>query len=118
MKIVRFYTGQDNETHFGEVDINTEKTGNSLNAELIKVKGIFFRDTPPAAGSQFIPFHPVSRRQFGVILKGEMEIQVGDGSTKRFAPGDIFLAEDTTGHGHRTRAVSGGVLDILFIPLE
>jgi hypothetical protein len=39
---------------------------------------------------------------------GEVEVTVTDGQSRRFGPGGVFLAEDTTGQGHRTRAVGAG----------
>jgi hypothetical protein len=35
-----------------------------------------------------------------------MEIGIGDGSKRRFGPGDVLLADDMTGQGH-TRASVG-----------
>jgi uncharacterized cupin superfamily protein len=37
------------------------------------------------------------------MLSGEMEVEIGDGSKRRFKAGDVLLAEDTTGQGHITR---------------
>jgi len=36
-----------------------------------------------------------------------MEIGIGDGTTRRFGPGDVVLADDLTGRGHTTRSVGG-----------
>jgi hypothetical protein len=35
-----------------------------------------------------------------VTLAGNVVIGLGDGSSMTFHPGDVFLAEDTTGQGH------------------
>ena len=119
MKITRFFTGSDNESHFEEIEINTDQAGNPYrNGELIKAAGLLLRESGPPTGSQSARFHQVSRRQFGIILKGELEIEVGDGTKHRFEPGNMFLAEDTTGHGHRTRSTGNEDVNILFIPLS
>ena len=34
-----------------------------------------------------------------------MEIGIGDGTTRRFGPGDVVLADDMTGKGHTTRSL-------------
>lgn len=60
---------------------------------------------------------PAPRRQFVITLSGCGEIECGDGSRRRFGPGDILLAEDTTGQGHITREV-GGPRRGIFIPLR
>jgi hypothetical protein len=36
-----------------------------------------------------------------------MEIGFGGGTTRRFGPGDVVLADDLTGRGHTTRTVGG-----------
>jgi quercetin dioxygenase-like cupin family protein len=51
-------------------------------------------------------FHPAPRRQFYVQLTGEVEISTTEGEVRRFRPGDVVLAEDTTGTGH-TLVVAG-----------
>ena len=45
------------------------------------------------------------------------EIEVGDGTRRVLGPGEILLAEDTTGQGHISRAVDGEPRSCLFIPL-
>ena len=70
----------------------------------------------PAVGSAFIRlpsgresggrYNP-PRRSFFVTLAGELEIEASDGVVRRFGPGTVFLAEDTTGKGHVTRPVGG-----------
>jgi hypothetical protein len=75
--------------------------------------GIIFRRAPTTHLSDF---HPAPRRQYVITLSGQVEIEIGDGTVKRFGPGDVMLAEDTTGHGHITRVV-GGSCDALRRPL-
>ena len=38
---------------------------------------------------------------------GQMEVGVGDGTVRRFGPGDAVLFEDLTGQGHTARTVGG-----------
>ncbi|GAF92940.1 unnamed protein product, partial [marine sediment metagenome] len=56
--------------------------------------------------------------QFVVTLAGEGEIIVGDGTSRRFGPGDIMLAEDITGQGHITRAVGKRPRISIFVTLD
>ncbi len=81
----------------------------------MKVSGLIFQETE---GSYNIDFHNTPRRQYVVNLIGEVEIEVGDGSKRTFGSGDIFLAEDTTGQGHKSRAVEGNPRKSLFITLD
>ena len=40
-----------------------------------------------------------------ITLRGRMEVEIAGGQTQEFGPGDVRLAEDTTGTGHRTRVL-------------
>ena len=51
-------------------------------------------------------------------LDGPVEITVGSGEKRIFGPGEVFLAEDTDGQGHISRAVDGKVRHSLFIALD
>jgi hypothetical protein len=116
MKITRIYTGKDNQSHFGDTDILLKDRGKGgLMSELMKATGIVFRET---AGSYDYDFHNAPRRQYVVNLEGEVEIELGDGTKRIFRSGDIFLAEDTTGQGHISRAVGGKPRKSLFITLD
>ncbi|KAI9023199.1 hypothetical protein DFJ74DRAFT_767840 [Hyaloraphidium curvatum] len=52
-------------------------------------------------------FHTAPRKHIVIILTGTLEIETTAGESRRFGPGDVFLAEDVVGRGHRTRAVGG-----------
>lgn len=60
--------------------------------------------------------HPAPRRQWVVMLRGAIEIEVSDGARPRFDPGDPVLVTDTTGRGHVTFARGDPPLEALFIP--
>ncbi len=47
-----------------------------------------------------------------------MEIAVGDGTSRRFGPGDVMLAEDLTGRGHTTRVHGNEQRISVVIPLD
>lgn len=116
MKIVRLYTGPDNESHFEDIEIELKSVGRMILASHLQpTEGIVFRSAPP---NHLSDYHPVPRRQYVITLSGEAEIETGDGSIRRFGPGDMMLAEDTTGRGHITRVVGGRPRDYVFIPLK
>jgi quercetin dioxygenase-like cupin family protein len=62
-----------------------------------------------------LDFHNPPRRQFILVLKGVAGLEASDGTTRRLGPGDVLLAEDTTGRGHRLRDIEGRT--IAFIPV-
>ena len=116
MKVTRLYTGSDGESHFEDIDIPLEDTGRvERRSELRKATGILFRET---GGDYDLDWHNAPRRQFVITLEGQVEIIVGDGSKRLFGPGDIFLAEDTTGRGHISRAVNDQTRISIFVTLD
>src|SRR5262245_26140753 len=65
----------------------------------------------------FIDWHLGPRRQYVIILSGQLEIGLGDGTVRRFGPGDARLVEDTTGRGHTTRVVGTEPVLTAVVPL-
>jgi len=102
MKVARIFTGQDNRSHFEDIEIPLGPAPYGRMSELMPAIGVIFRETP-AGGA--LDFHPAPRRQLVITLSGLGEIECGDGSRRRFGPGEIMLAEDTTGQGHITREI-------------
>jgi len=115
MKITRVFTGDDNQSHFEELDVELKDVGASGQiSEPWGASGVMFREVD---GAYALDFHTAPRRQLVVNLTGSVEIEVGDGSKRLLGPGSILLAEDTTGQGHISRAVDGAPRQCLFIPL-
>ena len=116
MRVTRIYTGDDDQSHFEELEIplNDLGVGGHL-SEPWPAKAVLFREVD---GDYALDFHTAPRRQLVVNLVGAVEIEVGDGSKRRLEAGSILLAEDTTGQGHISRAVDGEPRQCLFIPLE
>ena len=115
MKIVRLYTGADNESHFEDVDVELNLQGRFESSTLQAAHGIQFRRAP---ATHLSDYHTAPKRQYVITLSGQVEIETGDGTIRRFGPGDVMLAEDTTGRGHITRVVGGQPRHYVFIPLK
>ncbi len=115
MHVTRVYTGDDEESHFEDVEIDLEDRGpmGRISA-LVAGKGVIFREVD---GDYDLDFHNAPRRQYVVNLTGSVELEVGDGTQRLLGPGEILLAEDTTGRGHKSRAVCNQPRTCLFIPL-
>ncbi len=106
MKVVRIYTGADQQSHFEDLDI---AYGASVIGGLtapVEAQTVFFRDTG-LGGPEVYDFHVAPRRQFVIHLAGEVEIECGDGAKRRCGVGDVLLADDTTGQGHISREIVG-----------
>jgi len=115
MKIARLYTGNDNESHFEDVEVEMNPQGVDHVSALQPAHGILFRSAPPSHRSSY---HTVPRRQYVITLSGQVEIETGDGTVRCFGPGEVMLAEDTTGRGHITRVVGDQQRHYVFIPLK
>ena len=76
--------------------------------------GIAFRISPPG---YVLDWHCAPRRQYSISLSGTAEIEVGNGTVARVAPGDVVLAEDLTGQGHITRVVGDQPRFYAIVPL-
>jgi len=109
-KTHRLYTGADGQSHIEPIDI--EKKADWLKG--LPATQISFRVWPKG---EFLDWHPAPRRQFVIILSGQLEIGCGDGTTQVFGPGDARLVEDTTGKGHTTRVLGGEPCLTATIPL-
>ena len=66
--------------------------------------------------ARFLDYHPAPNRRWLVILSGQLEIGLADGSMHRFGPGDLRLIEDVTGHGHTTRYLEPTVTAVMVLP--
>jgi uncharacterized cupin superfamily protein len=116
MKITRIYSDSDGETHFEDIEILLRDSGKiGMTSQLQKVTGIIFRETP---GDYDFPWHNTPRRQFVIILEGEVDFTVSDGETRRFGGGDVVLLEDTFGKGHYSKAVKEQRRKSIFITLD
>lgn len=102
MKVLRVYTGDDERSHFEDLEIPEEETASGWMTGWLDAVGLAFRRTPP---SQPMDFHRAPRRQLMLVLYGALEVECGDGSVRRIGPGELLLADDLTGQGHISREV-------------
>jgi quercetin dioxygenase-like cupin family protein len=109
-KTFRLYTGSDGHSHVELIDLGKQ-------ADWLKglpATQISFRVWP---GGEFLDWHPAPRRQFVIILSGQLEIGLGDGTKYVFGTGDARLVEDTTGKGHTTRVLGNEPCLTATVPL-
>jgi len=97
--IVRLYTGDDGQAHFKDLNV---PAGNMEIVALESGADMTYRRFPDGT---FNDWHNAPRVQYVIVLSGQMEIGIGDGSKRMFDPGDILQVEDLTGQGHTTRSV-------------
>ena len=116
MKITRVFTGDDQESHFEDLELDLHDRGRvGRMTTLQTATGIVFRENE---GDYKLDFHTAPRRQYVVNLSGSVELETGDGSKRLLRPGDILLADDLTGRGHISRAVEPGLRRSIFVTLD
>ena len=115
MKVHNLYTDANGESHFRDIEIEwVEQRRGSKLSKKFPATGVIFRETE---AKHNIDWHPAPRRQFVIILSGQLEIGLGDGSKHVFGPGDARLVEDTTGKGHTTRVLGDQICVTATVPL-
>ena len=110
MATFRLYTGSDGQSHVESINLPTHPEW----TKGLATTQISFREDPVG---RYLDWHPAPRRQFVIILSGQLEIGCGDGSKHLFGPGDARLVEDTTGKGHTTRQLGNEPCITATIPL-
>src|SRR3954468_14846850 len=117
MQITRIYTGTDGKSHFLDLTVPAPidpASGREL-LEYLPSTGVGVSEGSVARASH--DWHNAPRRQFVAVLKGGLRIETGDGSERTFGPGDIFLAEDLNGQGHKTiKTASPTRLMYVYVP--
>ncbi|MCH8279354.1 MAG: hypothetical protein J4O03_08810 [Chloroflexi bacterium] len=101
--ITRLYTGDDGQAHFEDLNV---PAGDSETISLKPGADMTFRSSPDGS---FSDWHNAPRLQYVIVLSGQMEIGIGDGTKRTLNPGDILQVEDLTGQGHTTRSVGNRV---------
>ncbi len=103
IRCVRLWTGADNNSHFEEGVIALEQgvRGDALTGKL-PVTTVSFQET--ASGGSFA-WHDAPVRQLVITLSGTLDFETRGGEHFILHPGDILLAEDTSGGGHKWKLV-------------
>jgi hypothetical protein len=114
MKIIRLYTGNDQKSHFEEIESKFGGNQPMLTTEARAASSAVFRCAPVGL---FLERHPAPRRQFLVTLSGSWEIEASNGVKRVFKAGDVMLADDTSGEGHTSRVLGSEPHVFMTVPL-
>lgn len=122
LTLTTLYTDTDGRARFRDDAVPlTEGTPAARLSALMASGGCQFRRSPVGFQSDF---HCTTTPQWLVVLQGQMEIGLQDGSTRVFGPGQCFYSNDTlpagatfdaTLHGHRSRQLGDEPLVTLFV---
>jgi quercetin dioxygenase-like cupin family protein len=99
IRCVRLWTGQDDASHvaIGTLDMQPGRNGDLVSAGW-PVVHVTVEET--SSGGSFA-WHTAPVRQLVVTLAGTLRFSTRDGEVFTLHPGDVLLAEDTTGSGHQ-----------------
>ena len=109
MRITRFVTTSDGGSRFEELDIPfpqpyVDEFGNTYHLTRAFASSGVIVDLPHGLNQDW---HVAPSRQLVVVLCGRLEVETTDAQVRRWGPGDMFMADDPKGTGHRTRVVEG-----------
>ena len=76
--IIRLYTGDDGQAHFEDLRV---PVGDTETIALKSGADMTFRSFPDGS---FGDWHTAPRRQYVIVLSGQMEIGIGDGTLRMF----------------------------------
>jgi len=95
IRAYRLYTGPDGNSHVESGSINESK--------LVEAQSIEFKETAPHSS---FDWHNDPIPQYVITLAGVLEFTTVGGETFTLRPGDVLLAVDHTGTGHKWRLIN------------
>jgi len=103
IRCVRIWTGEDGNSRFeeGVIDLTEGARGDAVGKPVPTVE-LSFQET--ASGGSY-EWHKDPVPRFVITLSGTLEFEVKSGATFTIRPGDILLAQDNTGTGHKWRLI-------------
>jgi quercetin dioxygenase-like cupin family protein len=90
----KLYTGPDNASHVLE--------GAIMENERTEVVAIHFKESPPHSSFEW---HTAPEAQYVITLSGTLEFTTPDHEIFVLRPGDVLVATDEIGGGHRWRLI-------------
>jgi quercetin dioxygenase-like cupin family protein len=103
IRCIRIWTADAGASCFeeGTLALSGGKAGDAI-GKAFNANSISFRETQP---QDALAWHDAPTHQLVLTLGGTLEFETRDGQTFIIRPGDVLLAEDTTGSGHRWRLI-------------
>ena len=94
IKAYRLYTGDDGNSHF--------ETGSVALSQFDDAQSIRFQETAPHS---FYDWHNAPAEQYVLTFTGTLEFETYTGETFILRPGEVLIAQDTTGTAHKWRLI-------------
>ena len=108
MNYLRMFADEQGESHFE----NAELSSNDL-PFIPEAPSVYVSTGQPVENLVFMRVptgwsddgHTAPRKQWVMVLRGEIEFETSDGEIRKLTPGMVALAEDTIGRGHKARSI-------------
>ena len=94
MNAVKLFTGSDNASHLLRGTLTFDQTTD--------VVALHFKESPPRSA---FDWHEAPVRQYVMTLAGTLEFTTRDDETCIIRPGEVLVATDTAGSGHKWRLI-------------
>jgi quercetin dioxygenase-like cupin family protein len=94
IRAYRLHTGPDGHSHV--------TPGSIVDNETIQAESILYEETAPHSS---LDWHRAPTTQYVITLSGTLEFVTHTGESFTIRPGEILVAMDTTGSGHRWRLI-------------
>jgi len=114
IRVVRLFTGDDGQSHVEEQILPTGPHGRDTATGWLMAGPVCFTQSPPGST---LDWHNAPHRQYVVTLTGTLRFTTRGGETFELRPGDVLLAEDTTGGGHRWELIDDQPWTRLYVTL-
>ena len=116
IRCVRLWTGTDDASHvqIGRLDVQPGRNDDLVSSSMA-VTSVTVEET---ASGGTLAWHTAPVRQLVVTLAGTLLFTTRDGERFRLSPGDVLLAADTTGSGHRWRLIDDQPWRRLYVELS
>jgi quercetin dioxygenase-like cupin family protein len=103
IRCVRIWTGEDGNSLFeeGSIDLVEGTRGDSVGKAVPALK-VSFQETRSGGSYEW---HQDPEPRYVITLSGTLEFEVKSGATFTIRPGDILLAQDNSGSGHKWRLI-------------
>jgi hypothetical protein len=95
IKAFHLYTGPDGHSHV--------VSGHIKQHDIVDAGSIHFEESPPHSS---LDWHTAPTTQYVITLSGVLEFVMHGGESFTIVPGDILIAMDTTGSGHKWRLIN------------
>jgi hypothetical protein len=119
MIIPRVWADEQGASHFADLDLPEAMVGIASGFPKMRSTGSIpiesFRliTTTPQAMAR--GWHPAPARQFVIVVRGSVAVEVSDGKKRRLDAGSMIFFEDVSGRGHLNRIIDDQEIMLAFL---